>query len=66
MKNAVFYDNPVPTNRKHHASPTEPNRLMLYKISGFHDGDYDECRFMGCGAVWDLLDDTFLAVASYC
>jgi hypothetical protein len=23
----------------------------LCKISGFHGGDYDECRFLGCGAV---------------
>jgi hypothetical protein len=29
-------------------------RYMRCKISGFHDGDYEECRFLGCEAVWFL------------
>jgi hypothetical protein len=24
-------------------------------MSGFHGGDYEECRFLGCDAVWLLL-----------
>jgi hypothetical protein len=26
-------------------------KLYYRKISGFHGGDYEECRLLGCGAV---------------
>jgi hypothetical protein len=29
------------------------------KISGSHGGDYEDCHFLGCGAVWFLLEPTF-------
>jgi hypothetical protein len=29
-------------------------RLMLCKISSFHDGDHEECRLLGCYAMWLL------------
>jgi hypothetical protein len=49
MKNAVFWDIKaefVP-HRGHYVSATEPNRLMLCKIWGFHGGGYEECRLLG-------------------
>jgi hypothetical protein len=27
----------------------------LWKILGFHDGDYEECRLLGCDVVFLLL-----------
>jgi hypothetical protein len=30
------------------------------KIWGFQGGDYEECRLLGCGAVWILCKPTFL------
>jgi hypothetical protein len=30
------------------------NVLILSKIWGFHGGDYEECRLLGCYAVWLL------------
>jgi hypothetical protein len=56
MKNAVFWDIKIQfvSHRKHYVSATEPSRLMLCKISGFHGGDYEECRLLGCYAVWLL------------
>jgi hypothetical protein len=40
--------NPVPTSEgTNYVSATEPNRLMLCKIWGFHGGDYEECRILG-------------------
>jgi hypothetical protein len=56
MKNIVFcyiYTQFVP-HRKH-VSATEPNRLMLCKIWGFHGGDYEECRILGCYVSVDLV-----------
>jgi hypothetical protein len=48
-------ENPVRTSQEaHHISATEPNRLILCKILRFHGGDYEECRLMGCYAVWLL------------
>jgi hypothetical protein len=50
MKNAVFWDinNPVRTSQEtHHVSATQLNQLMLCKIWGFHDGDYEECSTLG-------------------
>jgi hypothetical protein len=36
--------NPVRTSQEtHYVSATEPSRLMLCKICGFHGGDYEEC-----------------------
>jgi hypothetical protein len=35
-------------HRKHITSPTEPSLLMRCKILGFHGGDYEECRLVGC------------------
>jgi hypothetical protein len=32
---------------------------MLGKIRGFQGCDYEECRFLGCDAVWLLQDLTF-------
>jgi hypothetical protein len=32
----------------------------LSKILGFHGGDYEECRLLGCGAAWGLLVLTYL------
>jgi hypothetical protein len=34
--------------RRHYVSATELSRLMLCKIRGFHGGDFDECRLLGC------------------
>jgi hypothetical protein len=32
---------------------------MLSTIWGFHGGDYEECRLLGCYAVWLLYEPTF-------
>jgi hypothetical protein len=32
----------------HYVSTTDPSRLMLCKILGFHGGEYEECRLLGC------------------
>jgi hypothetical protein len=49
MKSAVFWDikNQFVPHRKHYVSATEPIRLMLYRILGFHGGDDEECRLLG-------------------
>jgi hypothetical protein len=40
--------NPVFISQETYYFPaTEPNRLMLCKILGFHGGDNEECRFLG-------------------
>jgi hypothetical protein len=55
MKNVVFWyiKPPVRTSHEtHYVFATEPSRLMLCKVSGFHSGDYEECRLPGCYAVW--------------
>jgi hypothetical protein len=31
----------------HYVFATDIGRLMLCMISGFHDGDYEECRLLG-------------------
>jgi hypothetical protein len=56
MKNIVFWDikTQFVPHRKHHVSATESGRLMLCKILSFHGGDYEECRLLGCYAVWLL------------
>jgi hypothetical protein len=42
------YITPVRTSQEtHYVSATEPSRLMLCKIGGFHGGDYEECRLLG-------------------
>jgi hypothetical protein len=49
MRNGSFWDIKslfVP-HRKHYVSATEPSRLMLCKIWGFHGGDYEECLLLG-------------------
>jgi hypothetical protein len=53
MRNAVFEDikTQFVPHRKHVLSAREPNRLMLYKIWGFHCGDYDKCRLLEYYAV---------------
>jgi hypothetical protein len=39
---------PVRTSQEtHDISATEPSRLMLCKIWGFHSGEYGECRLLG-------------------
>jgi hypothetical protein len=53
MKNTVFWvirTQFVP-HSKHISSPLEPSRLVLCKISGFHGGDYEERRLLGCDIV---------------
>jgi hypothetical protein len=54
------YKNPVRTSQEtHYVSATESSQLMLYKIWGFHGGDYEECRLLWCYAVWLLQQPTF-------
>jgi hypothetical protein len=49
------YKNSVRTSQETHYVPTtETSRLMLCKIRGFHHGDYEDCRLLGCYAVWLL------------
>jgi hypothetical protein len=49
------YKTPVRTSQEtHYFSTTESSQLMLCKICGFHGGDYDEYRLLGCYAVWLL------------
>jgi hypothetical protein len=46
------YRNPVCTSQEtHYVSTTEPSQLMLCKSWGFHGGDYEECRLLGCYTV---------------
>jgi hypothetical protein len=47
MKNADFWDIKIlfVPHRKH-VSATELSLLMLYKIWGFHGGDYEACRLL--------------------
>jgi hypothetical protein len=49
MKNAVFWDikTQFVPHMEHYVSATEPSRLMLRMILGFHGGDYEECRLLG-------------------
>jgi hypothetical protein len=57
MKNAVFWDikNPVRTSQEtHYVSVKECSQLILCTSSGLHSGDYEECRLLGCYAVWLL------------
>jgi hypothetical protein len=54
MKNVVFWDikSQFVLHRRHITSPLQiPAGLMLCKVCGFHGGDYDECRLLGCDAV---------------
>jgi hypothetical protein len=57
MKNVVFWDI-IPQfvlRRRHITSPSQsPASLMLWKIRGFHGGDYEERRLLGCYVVWLL------------
>jgi hypothetical protein len=49
----LVYKNPVRTSQEtHYIASTDPSRLMLCNIWDFHGGDYEECRFFGCDAVW--------------
>jgi hypothetical protein len=41
-------------------SATEPNRLMLYKISRFHGGDNGECHLLGYNPVRTSQETLFL------
>jgi hypothetical protein len=55
MKNSVICDikTHVRTSQEtHYVSGTESSRSMLCKIWGFHGDDYEECRLVGCWAVW--------------
>jgi hypothetical protein len=50
MKNAIFWDikkQVLTSQETHYVSTTESSRLMLCKISGVQDGDYEECRLLG-------------------
>jgi hypothetical protein len=55
-KNAVSWDirTKFAPHRRHITAVREPNQLMLCKIRGFHGGDYEEFRLLGCYAVWLL------------
>jgi hypothetical protein len=46
------YRNAVRTSQEtHYISTTEPSQLMRCKIRGFHGGNYEECRLLGCCVV---------------
>jgi hypothetical protein len=48
MKNAVFWDiKPISYLTGNTVSAYRAHRLMLWKIWGFHGGDYEECRLLG-------------------
>jgi hypothetical protein len=49
MKNAVIWDTKTVRNsqKTHYVSATVHSRLMLYEISGFQGGNYEECRLLG-------------------
>jgi hypothetical protein len=49
LKIAVLWDkNPVLTSPEtYYVSATETSQLMLYKISDFYIGDYEEFRLLG-------------------
>jgi hypothetical protein len=36
------------------------NKQTPFEISGFHDGDYEECRLLGCDAVYLLMEAIYL------
>jgi hypothetical protein len=60
LKNAVFWDIKTPISQEtHYVSAIEPSRLILYKILGFHGGDYKNTVFLGCVGVWMSLEATF-------
>jgi hypothetical protein len=66
MKNALFWDIEtlfVP-HRRHITSPTEPNRLMLSRIRGFHCGDYEECRLLGYNSPVRTSQETYYVPAT--
>jgi hypothetical protein len=48
MKNAVllYVKTLFVPHRKHNLSRTDPSRLTLCKIWGFHGDDYEECRLL--------------------
>jgi hypothetical protein len=51
VKNVVFWDiiTQVLPHRSHSATGT--SRLMICKFRGFHGGDCEECRLLGCYAI---------------
>jgi hypothetical protein len=49
------YKNPVRTSQEtHYVSGSESSQLMLCRIGGFHDSDYEEFRLLGGYTVWLL------------
>jgi hypothetical protein len=36
-------------------------KSILCKIWGFHSGDYEECRLLGCDAVWTEVSEEYIA-----
>jgi hypothetical protein len=56
MKNVVFWDikTQFVLHRRHYVPATESSQLMLCKILGVPSGDYEECRLLGCYAMWLL------------
>jgi hypothetical protein len=43
----IGHKHPDPTSQEtHYVSATEHSPLILCKTSGFHGGDYEECRFL--------------------
>jgi hypothetical protein len=53
MKNSVFWDikTQFVPHRRHCISATQLSRLILCKILGFHGGDYEQRRLLGCYTV---------------
>jgi hypothetical protein len=49
VKNPALWDikTQLVPHRKYYVSATEHTRLMLCKIWGFQDGDYEECCLLG-------------------
>jgi hypothetical protein len=64
MKNAVFWD--IKNKLVHHRklSATESSLLMLCKIWGYHGGNYEECRLLGCYAAWLIKNHLVHSVSS--
>jgi hypothetical protein len=61
MTNAVFWytDKQFLPHRRQYVSATEPSRLMLCKIWGFHGGAYEECHLPGCDTVLSCKERRF-------
>jgi hypothetical protein len=56
LKNVVFWDikTQFVLHREHITSPLQSQAVMLCKTRGFHGGNYEDGRLLGCDAVWLL------------